>query len=162
MRTENVAVAALPNWVGIQVARARPALLKACHAAAMRGITIVQQTIAQTKPFAPVDRGSYRASFRAERQPDGALLFSDAPHAAFIEYGTRPHWAPIGPLAEWVRRKRIARGAEVMAVARAIQLKIARRGTAPKKVVERSLREVEKALDEEVARALVEGVEGGR
>jgi len=32
----------------------------------------------------------------------------DVGYAAVVEYGSRPHWAPLQPLVEWVRVKRMA------------------------------------------------------
>lgn len=153
---ESVSIEQLPNWVVVKVKHVGPATLRACYAAALRGRTIIMDTIGATAPYPPVDRGVFRASFRAERAPDGATLFSDAPHAAFIEYGCRPHWAPIGPLIEWVKRKKLAKGSEAYGIARAIQIAIARRGMKPRKVVVRSLDRISQALHEELDRALAE------
>ncbi len=153
---ENVTIEQLPSWLAVQVNRINPATLRACYAAALRGRTIIMETIGATTPYPPVDRGVFRASFKAERAPDGAGLFSDAPHAAFIEYGCRPHWAPIGPLVEWVKRKKLAKGSEAYGIARAIQIAISRRGMKPRKVVARSLDRIADALHEELGKALVE------
>src|SRR5262245_50297061 len=49
---------------------------------------------------------------------------SQAPYAPYVEYGTGPHWAPIGPLLLWARR---VLGNERAAYA--VQRAIARRGT---------------------------------
>lgn len=66
-------------------------------------------------------------------------------YARPVEFGTKPHWPPLQPLVEWVRIKQLA-GAystktrrrlgskalqqrQDIAVARAVQVKIARRGT---------------------------------
>lgn len=153
---ETISIEQLPNWVGIQIAGVRPAAMKACYAAALRGRTIVVATIGATTPYPPVDRGVFRASFKAERAPDGATLFSDAPHAAFVEYGCRPHWAPLAPLLAWVKRRGLAKKGEAYGVARAIQVAIARRGMKPRKVVARSLDQIERAFGEELDRALAE------
>lgn len=47
-----------------------------------------------------------------------------AKHAAIVRTGTRPHWAPIGPLKEWARWKL---GDE--SAAYAVQKSIAKKGT---------------------------------
>lgn len=153
---ESVTIEQLPNWVSLRIRNVGRASLRACYAAALRGRTIIMETIAATTPYPPVDRGSFRASFRAAREPDGASLYSDAPHAAFIEYGCRPHWPPLAPILAWVKRKKLAKGSEAYGVARAIQVAIARRGMAPRKVVARSLDRIEQALHEELDRALVQ------
>jgi len=46
-------------------------------------------------------------------------------YAPYVQYGTRPHWAPIEPLKRWVRKKF---GGDDDA-AYAVQWKIAREGT---------------------------------
>ena len=42
-----------------------------------------------TKPRPPVDRGTYRRSFRVGKTPDGALVYNPLPYAAVIEFGRR-------------------------------------------------------------------------
>ena len=72
---------------------------------------------------------------------------TDLEYAAYVHEGTRPHWAPLHALAEWVRVKRLAgryssktkrrlgdsfnRLIEDYSLARSIQLKIAKHGTRP-------------------------------
>jgi hypothetical protein len=149
----------------------KPAALKAVRAAARQGRSVVVDTIKQTKPFPPVDRGAYRASWQVENTEDGAILFSDAPHAAFIEYGTRPHMPPLLPILRWVQRKRLAgkrrprgedaarsRARQELAIANAIRITIAKRGTKPLKVLERSLPEITKILNAEIDKALREAI----
>ena len=48
-------------------------------------------------------------------------------YAAAVEFGSVPHWAPIGPLKQWAKRKL---GDE--SAAYAVQKTIAKRGTKPK------------------------------
>jgi hypothetical protein len=50
-------------------------------------------------------------------------------HALPVELGSRPHWAPIEPLEDWVRRKLGLRGEEAKQVARGVRFKIAKKGT---------------------------------
>jgi len=47
-------------------------------------------------------------------------------YAASVEFGSVPHWAPIGPLKQWAKRKLGDEGA-----AYAVQKTIAKRGTKP-------------------------------
>lgn len=60
---------------------------------------------------APVDRGTYRRSFRFDDIPDGAVVYNFAPYAPVIEGGRRPGSKPppIGPIMDWVRRKGVGR-----------------------------------------------------
>lgn len=50
-------------------------------------------------------------------------------YAAPVELGSKPHWAPIEPLLEWVQRKLGKSGEEAEGIAQAIQYKIAAHGT---------------------------------
>lgn len=118
----------------------------------------VQQIEGMAKDDAPVAFGHLRASIGSEvrvteaaiegiigtnlgRIKDGKL----SGYAQAVELGSRPHWAPLEPLVEWVRVKRLAgrysirtrrrvgskaaQRDEDVAVARMIQFKIARHGT---------------------------------
>lgn len=50
-------------------------------------------------------------------------------HAVPVELGTKPHWAPLRPLIDWVQAKLDINGREAVGVAMKIQRKIAARGT---------------------------------
>lgn len=57
---------------------------------------------------APVDMGELRRSVHAEHFGHlGSRILVDAPHAGIAELGSRPHWAPLQPLIDWVRRHQI-------------------------------------------------------
>ncbi len=101
-----------------------------CHAEAVRAVGDV-------KPYQPVDTGELRRSFHVTTTPDGAVLENTAPHSGFMEFGTRPHWAPLPALLAWADRKLRGtykkgqgRAAAAMALALGTQRKIAARGTA--------------------------------
>jgi hypothetical protein len=98
------------------------------------------------------------------------LWFGPGGYGAYMELGTKPHWAPIAPITRWVEQKIqphvLAVGVEfssgralparagtkklrgearqraIQAVARAIQVKIAQKGTEAKLYVKRSLDEL--------------------
>lgn len=50
-------------------------------------------------------------------------------YAESVELGTKPHWAPIQPLIDWVEQKLNISPDESEGVARRIQYKIAHKGT---------------------------------
>lgn len=83
--------------------------------------------------------GTFAQSIAMERE-DSPLdarvkVFSPLNYAAPLELGSRPHWAPIEPLQDWVAGKLgITEPTENFNVARSIQRKIAARGTKPKNV----------------------------
>lgn len=125
---------------------------------------------------APVDVGSLKSSIRAESTPKGAHILVDAPHAATLEIGSRPHTPPLQPILDWVRRharnfglKRprigVARTARqqttkdaqaraLEGVARGIQAKIARVGTKPRWYMRNALPSLRRILDRIVKRAV--------
>ncbi len=101
------------------------------------------------------DTGKLVRSGKVRKDGPGArVILWDAPHAAPVHYGSRPHWPPLEPIIGWVRRNVVRltmttgqsqdvlkpnagqaeRGRrtpknEVLRIARAIQAKIAREGT---------------------------------
>jgi hypothetical protein len=100
-------------------------------------------------------------------------------HAVFVHFGTRPHWPPLAPILAWVRRNlaritlsdgsnqdvfkpggrhvdKARRSPErvVQEVARAVQAKIARDGTAPVPWVPRAWAEVQPNADRLLSEAL--------
>ena len=76
------------------------------------------------------DQGDLKGSINTKinREPGRVSLEvgPDAKHAPFVQFGTRPHWAPIAPLRAWARRKLGDASAGY-----AVQKKIAREGTDP-------------------------------
>jgi hypothetical protein len=59
----------------------------------------IQRTAAHLRRHIPVAFGELRDHVREE----GARLWVDAPHAAAVEFGSRPHWMPLEPLLKWVK-----------------------------------------------------------
>ena len=142
----------------------KKALLELVHDEVLHADRFVAKAIRDTKPFKPVDTGQYAASTRTEISPTGGMVYNNAPHAAIIEYGARPHWAPLEPLFAWAYRKfrvslrdahrsiRMAprrngekltdagtyRAHEALRIAKLIQFKIAHHGVAPRHVFARA------------------------
>jgi len=89
-------------------------LKKTLEAAALSaGFKIVQyiqtSVIPATQPQ-PVDRGLYRAGWKAKPIKNGVYVFNRVPHASFVEYGVRnvvPGKKTIDALTKWVKRKGI-------------------------------------------------------
>ncbi len=92
----------------------------------------VVEEIDTAMPYPANDRGMLRASVEERRTWRTVSIVVTAPHAAAIEDGTRPFWAPIGPLLDWVKRKGIGGGERPESIAYAIQHKIARDGIKPR------------------------------
>lgn len=127
------------------------AVLKGLRLAAydLHGEAVRQVDLAVPRP--PVNFGQLKGGFRVDLRPDGATVENIAPHAAHMEWGTRPHWAPISALRKWARQKLRGRGTvakgfkgpvrkmltqhredEIESLAKRAQRSIAKRGTAPR------------------------------
>jgi HK97 gp10 family phage protein len=89
----------------------------------------------KAKEKAPVDTGRLRQSIHWRTTRDiEAIIEPSVDYAAFVEFGTKPHWPPSGALDGWARRHGIS---PAFLVARAI----ARRGTKPQPYMEPAARE---------------------
>lgn len=101
---------------------------------------------------------------------DGAEVGVSAPHAKWIEYGTRPFTPPLAPLGSWAMFKLGLDYEEAYAVAVGIQEKFSREGIKPrrffvrsvlramprvKRRVERRVQRAEKAIFRHVGRAVL-------
>jgi hypothetical protein len=66
-----------------------------------------KQTATHVRRNMPVAFGELRRSIRVEKggtkSKVAARVFTDAPHAAPVETGSRPHWPPLAPLVRWVK-----------------------------------------------------------
>lgn len=109
----------------------------------------------EAKDATPTDRGTLRASiFSQVRTIENGLgveglVGTASPYALPVELGSKPHWVPLEPLIDWVKRKfvlnvpKAPRGApnakrkklaarredEAVRIAKAIRFSIARKGT---------------------------------
>jgi hypothetical protein len=116
----------------------------ALETTALRGAAYVKTRV-------PYAFGELRESVRAQ----GTQIVADAPHAAPVETGSRPHWMPVRALFKWVALKfSHLSPADQRRVAYAIQHKIAERGTKPRWYMRGSLPQIQKILDREIKRAL--------
>jgi hypothetical protein len=97
---------------------------------------LVQEEIAATKPYQPVDQGQYKGSWRGTPMPGGYLVYNIAKHAVWVERGQAPG-APVGVLyavlIPWAARHGMPKSA-----AWAIANKIHQQGTEPKWVLKRA------------------------
>ena len=78
----------------------------------------------RAKLKSPVDTGRLRSSITHKIEKERALVGSNVFYAPYVEFGTRPHFPPVGALATWARRHGFA-SPWPLAVA------ISRRGTRP-------------------------------
>jgi hypothetical protein len=72
--------------------KVRAATKRAARKAAVANTSIMKRAI-------PVAHGELRESVHVE----GSTIIIDAPHAAAVNNGSRPHWVPLEALIEWVK-----------------------------------------------------------
>ncbi len=125
----------------------------------------------EVKEATPVGvTGLLRQSIANERRDEGDTLaartFSPLNYAAPVELGTRPHYPPIEPLEDWVRRKlNVTEESDVTRIARLIQWKIGRKGTKSRDMFGSTLGRLTPQLVEIVSRArnrLIDRLSEGR
>jgi len=83
-------------------ARAEVAAIKAALPFLQRKLTLATPTGATG-----LGRQSVTMDLRLGGEPSGFVGYSGMPstYMGHVEYGTRPHWPPIAPLAYWAARK---------------------------------------------------------
>ncbi len=122
---------------------------------------------ALSSSFTPVTEFTEHKAFIAVGSP---LWFGAGGYGVYVELGTKPHWAPLEPLVRWVEHKiqphvlaigveftsgkakptrkgtkvlkGDARARAIQSLARAIQIKIAMKGTAAQHFVLKSIQEM--------------------
>jgi hypothetical protein len=116
-------------------------------------------------------RGEIHTQVQASEQGVTGIVGTSVPYAVWVEEDTRPHWAPLEPLIDWVKKKQIAGvysvqsrrrlggkakiDAENIALARMVQKKIAMKGTTGQHMFRDGLA----ASDEEINRIFERAVE---
>lgn len=120
-------------WVRDVEVGLRAAVARGLFSAALRGVQVIQTQIIPARTPQPVDRGVYRAGWRAVPRPDGADIENLEPVAPLVEDGVRaanvkPGRLMIRALASWVVRKRLASAEEAEGVAWAIAQTMKQRG----------------------------------
>ena len=86
-----------------------------------------------------IDRGILSNSITVEDHGTHVLVGSNAPHAAPVNDGSRPHYPPVAAIEGWVTRKLGVPKKEAHGVARAICWKIYQEGTPPQPYADSAL-----------------------
>lgn len=108
----------------------------------------------QAKSLAPVRTGNLRRSIGSTVAPIGGrpagVIFASAKYAPYVEYGTKPHTPPLGPIQRWAARKGLPGGAIWMA--------IRRRGTKPHPFMEPALAQKREAVIQQIQDAMAAAI----
>jgi len=142
-----------PGSIGSRLLAAEERRQERVKAAVIEAATLWSEIVAEA---APKDQGQLGQSVRVVSDaPDGPEVRFEAPHAAAVERGSRPHRAPLEPLVDWVRRHNPnLPERDIQRMAHGLWLKIATVGTAPTWFVRSRLPEAKKILRVLIARAL--------
>lgn len=108
MATHHVSIDQFARILSNLDQKTEKAVVRGLRSTGMRMVGIVVKEIDNAEPFPAVDRGELRNSVRYEPTERGCIVTVTAPHAAIIEYGTRPFRPPLEPLVRWVLRKGLA------------------------------------------------------
>lgn len=121
----------------------------------------IQRIIDATRPL-PVDRGVYRRSWKVEKTEEGAVIYNPLPYAAVLEHGRRrgAKMPPLKVITAWVLRKKIvstggAKGrAQARSVAYAIARSMVRKGIKARRVLQRSVPGINRAVRDAIKRGV--------
>ncbi len=159
------------KYLGVSIEKvAKRAVLSTALLIVQRITTV----IIPKEPRQPVDRGAYRAAWKAKKDPDGALVSNSLPYASVIEYGAKAEnvkisRAMIDALAAWVLRKGlVAKGkgaagkaranlearSVAWAIARGMQKRGIFNGGKGLRILEKALKGLEEIYAEELKREL--------
>lgn len=120
----------LARYLGLSLDKvARRAVLSLAH----RLVQHITTYVIPREPRQPVDRGLFRAGWKAKKVPEGAYVYNGMPYAGIIEYGAKAENVKISramiiALTGWVLRKGLVkggRGKKAKAAANASATKVA-------------------------------------
>ena len=83
-----------------------------------------------------------------------ASIGNQVDYSLWFHEGTKPHWAPIGPLRNWVLQKFGGSAEEVDRIAKMVQRSIARKGTKAHPYLKEVAQQWESLLEPELAQRL--------
>jgi hypothetical protein len=121
------------------------------RATMQEAVLLAEREVASRTPVGATGilRGSIASEIRGTPANLRGIVATPQPYAAAVEHGSRPHWAPIGPLLLWARRKL---GDERAAYR--VQWAISRRGTRGVHM----FRDAERAIRQPVTRLFQEAM----
>lgn len=97
MTTYRVPLADLPARIAKDMRARKKRIVRAVHRTAQMGAKVVRENV-------PVAFHELEHSVHPVMLGDaGAKIVADAPHAAAVEVGSRPHWPPLEPILLWVK-----------------------------------------------------------
>jgi len=112
---------------------------KQFKAALERSVLVMEREVAERTPVGATGhlRSAIFSEVRTTPEEMAGLVFTPSEHAPFVEFDTKPHWAPPGALADWVHFVLGVPQDEVPSVEYVVRRAIAQRGTKGKRMFEK-------------------------
>lgn len=129
-------------------------VLKGLRNAAIR---LQEYVVEELERVDAVDTGELKGSIYTKIEGIGVTTGCSAPHASFVEFGTRPHFPPVDPIFQWVLSKGLTDDpTEAESIAFAIVKRIGRYGTRPRFFMQKALNrfEKDKVIEQEIRKEL--------
>jgi len=156
MTTKNVTLKQFSADMRALGPKMESAIVKGLQSAALRMPEVIREELHQTMPHPAIATGELARSTKVDLLHDGAIVGMDAPHAAIIEEGARPHFPPLQPLRDWVRVKGFASDPdEVDSIAYAVAKKISKRGIEPRHYFKASMIRLDSIIDHEIESEII-------
>lgn len=139
-----------------------PTVKKGVLSGALRSLEVVRSNTENAPPASPngsagaVNNRDYLRAWKAQRTMNGAVIFNDMPYAGIIELGRRPgaRMPPSRLLVPWLKRKLHMSDSEAAGAAFVVARAIAKRGLEGRHVLEASIPDIVKFVDEEIGNEL--------
>jgi len=123
----------------------KEAVAQVIHDAGEEILQLAQINLHRMKPPG-IDTSALVQSLKVQHAQISAVVFSDLKYAPYVEFGTRPHYPPIAPILEWVKRKLHVPEKRAYGVARAVVKKIGKRGTPRRPYLSNAFKVVERRV----------------
>lgn len=140
--------------------RTAPALVEEeLSAATLESLFLLEREVKENTPVGIGGGGGLKGSFSA-RGPNAigeetlGEIGSNLNYAVPVELGSKPHFPPVEPLADWARAKLGVPESEARSVGFLIARKISRKGTPAAEMVQRAMRDNEGQVQEIFGRAV--------
>lgn len=154
MTTKTVSLAQFAKEMRELGPKLEETIVRGLRSTAHRMPEIVRDELSSTSPHPAIATGELARSTKVDTVEDGAIVGMDAPHAAFIEEGTRPHFPPLQPLKDWARLRFGGSEAEIDQIAFLVARKISRHGIEPRHYFKASVDRIEQLVGDDIKREI--------
>jgi len=158
----------LKNWIGkLDALDLQRVAERGMKAGALKSIPILHRATDQAPPASrngergANNTGTFRRSWKTRKTTRGVSIYNNQKYAAVVEGGRRKgaKMPPIDELAKWAQRRAGVSREEARRAAFAMARAIKARGLKPRNILRDSLKEIEKAVIDEIMYELTKEME---